>query len=59
MWPRFQRGHPLLLDRKTRRGAAGANATGTATSRQGDGVLHVGPQTKALVEMDGRVGGYR
>jgi len=29
MWPRFQRGQPLLLDGKTQNGAARANASGT------------------------------
>jgi hypothetical protein len=37
MWPRFQRGHPLLLDGKTQNGAAGANEAGTATSRLSSG----------------------
>jgi hypothetical protein len=49
MRPRFQRGHPLLLDGKTQSRAAGANAAGAATSRQGDRMRSAGAMGKAVV----------
>jgi hypothetical protein len=49
MWPRFQRGHPLLLDGKTQNGAAGANAAGIATSRRSDRPLRGRRSTKAIM----------
>lgn len=49
MWPRFQRGHTLLLDGKTQNGAAGANAAAAATSRHLDRELRDRPVMKGVV----------
>jgi hypothetical protein len=52
MWPRFQRGHLLLLDGKTQNGAAEANAADTATSRHWDRASRAGNTRKDVMSLE-------
>jgi len=52
MWPRFQRGHPLLLDGKTQSQAAGANAAIRRQVAEAIAVSDAAQMLKPMVRSD-------